>query len=109
MHELGVAQEIVEIACAQAKDAQVKRIVVQIGKLSAVLPEAVRFCFDLCTEGTIAAGAELEIVEPVGVARCRACAAEVLLERPFGQCCCGSTDLEWLSGDELKIQEVEVA
>ena len=109
MHELGIAQEIVDIACAQAQNARIKRIVVQIGKLSAVLPEAVRFCFDVCTEGPIAAGAELEIVEPVGVARCRECGGEVLLDRPFGQCRCGSTDLEWLSGDELKIQEVEVA
>src|SRR5947209_20380205 len=109
MHELGIAQEVVEIACAQAHGAQVKRIVLQIGKLSAVLTEAVRFCFDLCTEGTSAAGAQLEIVEPAGVARCRMCDGEVLLDRPFGQCCCGSTDLEWLSGEELKIQMVEIA
>jgi len=109
MHELGIAQEIVEIVCAQAGGARVKRIVLQIGKLSAVLPEAVRFCFDLCTEGTIAEGAELEIVEPAGVARCRMCNGEVMLDRPFGQCGCGSTDLEWLSGEELKIQTVEVA
>ena len=34
---------------------------------------------------------------------------EVMLDRPFGQCGCGSTDLEWLSGEELKIQAMEVA
>jgi hydrogenase nickel incorporation protein HypA/HybF len=108
MHELGIAQEVVEIACAQANGERVKRIVLQIGKLSAVLPDAVRFCFDLCTEGTAAAGADLEIIEPAGVARCRVCSGQVLLERPFGQCDCGCTDLEWLSGDELRIQAVEV-
>src|SRR5262245_56721718 len=109
MHELGIAQEVGEIACAQAKGARVKRIVLQIGKLSAVLPDAVRFCFDLCTEGTAAAGADLEIIEPAGLARCRICSGQVLLDRPFGQTDCGSTDLEWLSGKELKIQMVEVA
>ncbi len=109
MHELGIAQEIVELACARAHGARVKRIVLQIGKLSAVLPEAVRFCFDLCTEGTIAEGAVLEILEPAGVARCRMCGAEVMLYRPFGQCGCGSSDLEWLSGEELKIQAMEIA
>jgi hydrogenase nickel incorporation protein HypA/HybF len=108
MHELGIAQEVVEIACAQAKGTRIKRIVLCIGKLSAVLPDAIRFCFDLCTEGTVAEGATLEIIEPAGVARCRMCGGQVLLERPFGQCGCGSTDLEWLSGDELKIQAVEV-
>jgi hydrogenase nickel incorporation protein HypA/HybF len=109
MHELGIAQEVVEVACAQARGGRVIRIVLEIGKLSAVLPDAVRFCFDVCTEGTLAAGADLEIIEPAGIARCRKCGGQVLLERPFGQCQCGSTDLEWLSGDELKIQAVEVA
>ena len=31
-----------------------------------------------------------------------------MLERPFGRCACGATDLEWLSGEELKIKEFEV-
>ena len=109
MHELGITQEIVEIACSHAQARQVKRIVLQIGKLSAVLPEAVRFCFELCAAGTAAEGAELEIEEPPGIARCRSCAAQVTLDRPFGQCGCGSSDLEWLSGEQLIIQAVEVA
>ena len=53
-------------------------------------------------------GASLEIIETPGRARCRQCGTEMLLERPFGRCGCGSTDLEWLAGGELKIQEIEV-
>lgn len=109
MHELGITQEIVAIVCEHARGAKVVRVVLEIGKLSAVLPDAVRFCFELCAEGTPAEGAQLDIIEPPGRARCRACTAEVTLERPFGQCACGSTDLEWLSGDELKVRELEVA
>ena len=108
MHELAITQEIVELACARAAGAKVKRVVVEIGKLSAVFPDAVRFCFDLCAEGTTAEGAVLEILEPCGRARCRACAGEMELEQAFGQCVCGSSDLEWLSGEELKIKEMEV-
>lgn len=108
MHELGITQDIVEAVCARAGDARVVKVVVEIGKLSLVLPDAVRFCFELCCEGTPLAGALLEIVELPGVARCRACAGEVLLDRPFGRCACGSTDLEWLSGEELRIREMEV-
>jgi hydrogenase nickel incorporation protein HypA/HybF len=88
---------------------KVVRVVLEIGKLSAVLPDAVRFCFDLCAEGTPVEGAQLDIIETPGRARCRACAREFALERPFGQCDCGGTDLEWLSGEELKIREVELA
>ncbi len=109
MHELGVTQQIVEVVLERAAGARVTRVVVEIGKLSAVLPDAVRFCFDLCCEGTPLAGAVLEIVEPLGLARCRACQGEVPLERPFGRCQCGSSDLDWISGEQLRIREMEVA
>ena len=51
----------------------------------------------------------LEIIETPGRARCRACGAGLTLDRPFGRCACGGSDLEWLSGEELKIKEMEVA
>jgi hydrogenase nickel incorporation protein HypA/HybF len=108
MHELAITQDIVEAVCARAGGARVVKVVVEIGKLSMVLPDAVRFCFELCCEDTPLAGAALEIVEPPGVARCRACGGEVQLDRPFGRCACGSTDLDWISGEELRIREMEV-
>jgi hydrogenase nickel incorporation protein HypA/HybF len=109
MHELGITQEVVAIVSERTKGARVSRVVLEIGKLSAVLPDAVRFCFDLCCQGTGLEGAELEIREIPGRARCRSCDAEVLLDRPFGRCECGNTDLEWLTGEELIVKEVEVA
>ena len=87
---------------------KVTRIVLEIGKLSLVLPDALRFCFDLCCEGTVAEGASLEIIEIPGRARCLTCGAGVTLERAFGRCECGNTDLEWLSGEELRVKEIEV-
>lgn len=108
MHELGITQEIVAIAAGYAKDAKVKRVVVEIGKLTAVLPDAVRFCFDVCAEGTLVEGAQLDIVETPGRARCRKCAAEQVLERPFGLCACGATEFDWLAGEELRVRTVEV-
>jgi hydrogenase nickel incorporation protein HypA/HybF len=108
MHELGITQEILGIVAAHSKGAKVTRIVLEIGKLSAILPDAVRFCFDLCCEGTVAEGATLEIIETPGRARCRECGAELMLERPFGRCACGNSDLEWLAGEELKIKEMEI-
>ena len=108
MHELGIAQEIVALVSERAGGARVTRVVLEIGKLAAVLPDAVRFCFELCVEGTALAGASLEIIETPGLARCRECGGNVALERPFGRCECGGTDLEWLSGEQLKIKEFEV-
>ncbi len=109
MHELGITQEVVAIVSERVRGARARRVVLEIGKLSAVLPDAVRFCFEVCAQGTELEGAELEIVETPGLARCRRCGAELALEQPFGRCACGGSDLEWLAGEELKIREVEIA
>jgi hydrogenase nickel incorporation protein HypA/HybF len=109
VHELGIAEEIVAIVVARTAGARIARVVLEVGRLCGVLPDAMRFCFDLATEGTAAEGARLEVVEIPGRACCRACAAEVVLDRPFGRCACGGTDLEWLAGEELRIREVELA
>jgi hydrogenase nickel incorporation protein HypA/HybF len=109
MHELALAREVLRIVADRAAGRSVRRIVLEIGKLSQAMPDAVRFAFDAVVEGTPLEGAVLEIVETPGRARCRSCAAEFGLERPFGRCGCGSTDLDWIAGDELKVNEMEVA
>ena len=108
MHELGLAQEIVDIVSAKVGTDKVARVVLEVGALALVLPDALRFCFDLAAADTAVEGAELDIVEIPGRARCQACGGAVALTRPFGRCECGSSDLEWLSGEELRIKTVEV-
>jgi hydrogenase nickel incorporation protein HypA/HybF len=108
MHEVGIAQQVIEVASEKAGGAKILRIVLEIGSLSGVMPDAVRFCFDACAAGTAAEGAKLEIIEVPGRARCEECGAEVALEKPFGRCTCGNSLLQWLSGDELRLRELEV-
>lgn len=108
MHELGITQEIVAIAADTAGDRHVTKVTVEIGRLTAVLPEAVRFCFGLCAEGTVVEGAVLEIVETPGRGRCRACGREQTLEQAYGLCNCGTSDFDWIAGDELRVRTVEV-
>lgn len=99
---------MVAIALDYARDRKVKRITLEIGQLSAVSSDAIRFCFDICCEGTSLAGTDLQIREIPGLARCRHCGSEISLAQPFGICGCGSTELEILQGEELKIKELEV-
>jgi hydrogenase nickel incorporation protein HypA/HybF len=108
MHELGITQNIVAIVAEHAKGARVQRVSLEIGKLSAIMPDAVRFCFDVCSKGTALEEAKLEIIEIPGLARCRQCGAEVPLEQPFGICPCGSVELDVITGQELKIKEMEI-
>jgi hydrogenase nickel incorporation protein HypA/HybF len=108
MHELGITRNVVAIASEHARGAKVTRVTLEIGKLAAILPDAVRFCFDLCAQGTVVEGATLDIVEIPGRASCRECGKEVVLDRLYGRCACGSADLKLIAGEELKIREMEV-
>lgn len=108
VHEMGITRSVVAIVSEHAHGAKVTRVTLEIGRLAAILPDAVRFCFDICAQGTVAEGARLDIVEIPGRARCRNCGGELALDQPYGRCACGSADLELLAGEELKIREMEV-
>ncbi|MFK0732219.1 MAG: hydrogenase maturation nickel metallochaperone HypA [Gloeotrichia echinulata GP01] len=108
MHELGITQNIVAIVSEHAKGAKVSRVLLEIGKLSTIMPDAIRFCFDICSQGTVLAGSTLEILEIPGLAKCRQCGAEIALDKPFGICKCGSLELDLINGEELKIKEIEI-
>jgi hydrogenase nickel incorporation protein HypA/HybF len=108
MHELGITRNIVAIVTEQARGAKVKRVGLEIGKLAAILPDAIRFCFDVCTRDTLLEGAELTIVEIPGRGRCRTCGGELALDKPFGCCPCGSRLIQCVAGEEMKIKEMEL-
>ena len=111
MHELAIAEGIVETIgerCAGARANRVTRVLLSVGKLSGVVPDAVRFCFDLAAAGTPVAGARLDIEEPEGWARCRSCGDEYRIDDLIPLCPCGSADVDVLRGQGLTIRSVEV-
>ncbi len=108
MHELGITQNIVAIVAEYAQGKKVNRVLLEIGQLSAIMPEAVRFCFDIVSQGTVLAGAKLEILEIPGLGCCCECGAEIALEKYAGKCDCGSLQINVVNGEELKIKEIEV-
>jgi hydrogenase nickel incorporation protein HypA/HybF len=113
MHEMGIALEIVDIATASIPDdlqgAPVARIHLAVGKLAAVVPASLRFCFDVAVKGTALEGAQLVIEEVAVVARCRDCQAEWTIDGPAFSCQkCGSGGIDILSGRELDIQSIEI-
>ena len=109
MHELAIAESVVETVTQRLPGATVTCVHLEIGALSGVVPDSIRFCFDLATEGTGLAGARLEITEPPTRCRCRACGAEFQPDSPVVLCPCGSPDAAVLSGEQLKILSVQVA
>jgi hydrogenase nickel incorporation protein HypA/HybF len=108
MHELAVAESVVTTIVERLGDAHVVRVRLQIGRLAAVLPDAMRFCFEVCARGTPLEGARLEIEEVAPRGRCRRCGAERDYEDALTRCVCGEIALEIVAGSELRIREVEL-
>jgi hydrogenase nickel incorporation protein HypA/HybF len=109
MHEMSITRSVVAIVSERAVGQKITRIRLEIGALSAVMPDAIRFCFGVCSADTPAAGAELQIVEIPGLGCCNECGAEVPLETLVGRCPrCGTSSLRLIAGQELNIKEIEV-
>jgi hydrogenase nickel incorporation protein HypA/HybF len=109
MHELSITRSVVAIVSERAAGQRVTRIRLEIGSLSAVMPDAIRFCFDICAADSPAAGAALEIDEIPGLGRCNDCGTEVRLTALIGRCpVCGTASLRLIAGQELNIKEMEV-
>jgi hydrogenase nickel incorporation protein HypA/HybF len=66
MHELGIALELLELAWERAEGARVLRVVVEIGELTAVLPEALELAWTVATPDSPLADARLEIARVPG-------------------------------------------
>jgi hydrogenase nickel incorporation protein HypA/HybF len=112
MHEMSLAEsvlQIIEDAAREQDFKSVKRVILEIGRLSCVESEALRFCFASVMQGTLAATAELEIVEMPGRGRCEICAAEFPLESRYDACPeCGGFRIRVSGGDAMRVRELEV-
>lgn len=109
MHELAITQGVVDAVTDRTGDARVASVRLRVGKLAGVVPDAMRFCFELVTAGTPLEGAELEFDRPEGRGRCRTCGADVALPDLILLCPCGSADVEVLAGRELAVASVVLA
>jgi len=108
MHELALAESIVDMVAEHAESRRVRRITVEIGTLACVMPDALRFCFGLASTGTVLESARLEIVEVKATARCRACGDTFFQDTFWTACPCGESDFERLTGEELSVREYEL-
>jgi hydrogenase nickel incorporation protein HypA/HybF len=112
MHEMALAEEVVRIVeetAGRAAACSVHAVVLEIGRLSSVEPEALRFCFAAVTRGTIAQDAVLEIVETPGVGECLACGATVPMNEAWGECpVCDGGALQPSAGTEMRVREIEI-
>ena len=112
MHEMSIAEGVIQLLEEQAAAqgySRVRTVWLEIGPLAAVETEALRFCFEAVTRGSLAEGARLEIVEVPGIAWCLGCSRSVPVRQRYDACPhCGSHHLQITQGDELRVKELEV-
>jgi len=113
MHEMGIALEIIKIAInsipANLKNPRVERINLKVGKLAAVVPGSLEFCFEVASRDTPLEGALLHIEEIPVTARCKRCGYFWTAIKPVFICeKCDSGSVDLLSGRELDIVSIEV-
>jgi len=104
MHELSIADAVLQIALTHAQDRRIEAIEIKVGHLRQVVPDALEFAFALVAEGTEAAGAELILEEVPAAGVCRMCGSESELPGfPLACEACGSLDVELIRGEELLV------
>jgi hydrogenase nickel incorporation protein HypA/HybF len=112
MHELSVAEALLDAILLETTREPVGKVVqvnVEIGALSHLEPDALKFCFDAVVAGSIAEGARLNITQTLGRGRCLQCKAETDVQQLYDPCPeCGAFGLEITKGQELRLSSLEV-
>jgi hydrogenase nickel incorporation protein HypA/HybF len=112
MHEMSLAEgilQVVEDAARTQGFSKVHALWLEIGELSVVEPEALRFCFDAVTRGSQAEGARLEIIRVPGTAWCMICSCQVAVSAYYEPCPqCGGYQIQITGGTEMRVKELSV-
>jgi hydrogenase nickel incorporation protein HypA/HybF len=109
MHEMSITQGIIDICESHAGGRKVLAVDVEIGELSSVVPDAVIFCFEACSQDTLLQGARINIIRTPGRGLCLECGADTPLAAIFDECrSCGSHRVTVVAGEEMRVREIEV-
>ena len=112
MHEMAIAEGILDIALDYGKRNDAKRIAeigLLIGDMSGVVVDSLVFSFGMLAKGTIADGAKLAIEHVPLRGRCTKCGREFPISHYDFWCpACGDGVLEAISGREMQVKYLEV-
>lgn len=113
MHETGLAMEIVKLAVetleGEGFTGRVKALHLKVGRWSGAEPQTLAFALEAVCDSTElhGVGIEIETIEPTF--RCGSCGGEYTAENRFSVCTqCGGAPAEFLGGDELTLDYLEI-
>ena len=112
MHEMTIAQNLIQILreeMGRHGARSLKSVHLDIGQMSAVVPEALSFCFEVATSGTDMEGVRLVMNVVPLKGYCPQCKKEFEIKGYTFICpSCGSTEIKTIGGRELSVVEIEV-
>jgi len=112
MHELGIANSLLEAVRAEAlhhPGARFVKLAVRVGELAGVDPEALAFSFQALTAGTEWERLALEIQTKPRQHRCPGCGTSFrIVDYNFTCPDCGALRTECISGSELELAYLEM-
>jgi hydrogenase nickel incorporation protein HypA/HybF len=112
MHEMGIAQNILDIALDAANKEgakKISRIDIIAGELRGLVPMQLTFCFGIVAQNTIASGAYLNIEEVPVTAHCKDCGSDFPVAEYEYLCPkCKSVNVEVTGGAELRVKDIEI-
>ncbi len=113
MHELSMAQDILEIVNQYVPPEQmsaVRSVRLRLGRLSGIVADSLEFCFSAIVADTPLEQANLDIERVPTRADCPDCGKSFLIDDPVFLCPhCGGAGIRLVSGTELQVVEIELA
>jgi len=112
MHELSIAQEIINILETNVPTEsyrQVSKVKVKIGKFSNILSDSLQFCFEVVINNSKFSNTKLEIETVPLIIECSDCRSKIEIEPPVFICSnCGSSNINLITGNEMSIDLIEI-
>jgi len=114
MHELSIAQNLIDIVsdqCLKNGFKEIESINIKVGRASGIMPDALSFAFNAIKTDSIAKNASLNIEEVPVTGQCRDCSNTFVAEEEYVLCCpcCKGSAFIITAGRELDIIDMEVS
>lgn len=121
MHEISIAGAIIDAVLDTARKNNAKRVnevLIEIGELTALNPDQLRFIFKTITAGTIAEDARYDIQTVKPLITCRVCSYNGPIEffeklhffLPVIKCPgCGGSEVDIVAGRECCVKRIKIS
>jgi hydrogenase nickel incorporation protein HypA/HybF len=110
MHELSIAENIIEIIENTVKENSADKVTlveIEIGEMSGVLIDSLKLALEISVKGTVIENTEVKIYEIGGETQCNSCNNIFPIHDLYTPCPeCESYDNKIIKGNEMKIKSI---